>query len=65
MATKTNTTLFHLSSDDKAAANIRFAARLARRCCNQQQIFNQQRPRGDLYKLSLVSLQVQFFNPAL
>ena len=36
------------------AANIRFAAMLAGRCCNRQPIFNQQRSQGDLYKLSLV-----------
>jgi len=36
----------------KPTANMRFAARLARRCCNRQQIFNQQRPQGDLFKLS-------------
>jgi len=37
---------------------MRFAAMLARRCCNQHQIFNQQRSQGDLYKLSLPQLQV-------
>ena len=44
---------------------MRFAAMLAGRRCNRQQIFNQQRPQGDLYKLSLVELQVQFFNSVL
>jgi hypothetical protein len=29
---------------------MRFAARLAGRCCNRQQIFNQQRPQGDRFK---------------
>ena len=46
---------------DMPAANKRFAAMLARRCCNEPEIFNQQRPQGDLYKLSLISLQVHFF----
>jgi len=32
---------------------MRFAAMLAGRCCNRHQIFNHQRPQGDLYKLSL------------
>jgi len=44
------------------AHNIRFAARLAGRCCNQQQFINQQQPLGDrslrcfYYKLSSVLL---------
>jgi len=43
-----------------ATANMRFAAMLTgqlvpiyRDGCNRHQIFNQQRPKGDLYKLSL------------
>jgi len=32
------------------AANMRFAAMLAGHCCNQHQVFNQQRRQGDLYK---------------
>jgi len=33
---------------------MRFAAMLAGRWSNRQQIFNQQRPQGDLYKLGLI-----------
>jgi len=32
---------------------MRFAAMLAGRCCNRQQIFNQQRPWGDRFKTQL------------
>jgi len=37
---------------EQRTANKRFAAMLARRCCNRQPIFSQHRPQGDLYKSS-------------
>jgi len=42
------------------AANRRIAAMLAGHCCNQQQIFNQQRPKGDVYKLGLDNFKFNF-----
>ena len=45
---------------------MRFAAMLARRCRNQQQIFNQQRPQGDLFKTQFrITFKFNFQNRAL